>query len=232
MTVIRNPKSKQSQIHNPMDLVIATANPGKLSELREMLDDVASLKYRSLADFGTLPPALEGGSIFGDNARSKAEHYHRLLRLPVLADDSGLEVDLLNGEPGVWSARYAGPNATDRENTRKLLAELQCRKSARSSSELPSVLGYSLLSAARFVCALTLFASGAQRFFTQATCEGFISAQPRGKNGFGYDPIFFVLQEGKTMAELPAPVKNRISHRAKAARELKTFLSAHVSLTF
>jgi XTP/dITP diphosphohydrolase len=217
-----------------MDLVIATANPGKFKEFQEILGQVSGLNFRFLADFGTLPSAPEEGSTFAENARSKAEHYHRLLRLPVLADDSGLEVDLLDGEPGVRSARYAGPKAADRENIRKLLFELQRhrRKSARSSSSLPSVPGYTLLSAARFVCALTLFASGVRRFFSQTTCEGFISAQPRGKNGFGYDPIFFVSQEGKTMAELPASVKNRLSHRGKAARELRAFLSAHGSMTF
>ncbi len=215
-----------------MELVIATSNEAKFREFLQLLD-LPGLQLRSLAQFPGLPPALEQGATFAGNARRKAQHYHRLLGVVVLADDSGLEVDLLNGEPGIYSARYAGSNASDQENVQKLLRELHRRLEPENRNQsLPyrvssEARGYSLLSPARFICAVSLFDSGSEQFFTQGTVEGSISSEPRGRNGFGYDPVFFVWQEGKTMAELPASEKNRISHRSQAARHLRAFLQAY-----
>lgn len=224
-----------------MELVIATSNRGKYAELRELLS-TPQIHFRSLCDFSDLPPAVEDGTTFAENARNKAGHYQRLLGLAVVADDSGLQVDFLNGKPGIHSARYAGPRADDKQNIEKLLRELRRLFAAGRppptldtplpsqsaptgiSSGLPQVPGYGLLSPARFVCVLTLFAHGREQFSARGICEGFIAAEPKGNHGFGYDPVFFVLSEGKTMAELPVAVKNRISHRSAAARELKNFL--------
>ena len=210
-----------------MELVIATSNDGKFREFVQLLD-LPSLQLRSLVQFPGFPPASEQGATFAENARSKARHYHQLLSAAVLADDSGLEVDLLNGDPGIYSARYSGGNASDRENVRKVLRELHHRLGPEDGNQSLPVSAedrsYCLLSRARFVCALSLFDSGSEQFFTQGKVEGFISSEPKGHNGFGYDPVFFVWQEGKTMAELPPSVKNRISHRSQAARNLRSFL--------
>jgi XTP/dITP diphosphohydrolase len=210
-----------------MDLVIATLNEGKFREFVQLLN-LPSLQLRSLDQFPGLPPALEQGATFAENARIKARHYHRLLSAAVLADDSGLEVDLLSGEPGIYSARYSGCDASDRENVGKLLRELRHHLGPEDGNQSLPVAAedrsYCLLSPARFICALSLFDSGSEQFFTQGKVEGFISSEPRGHNGFGYDPVFFVWQEGKTMAELAPSIKNRISHRSQAAQNLRSFL--------
>jgi XTP/dITP diphosphohydrolase len=191
-------------------IVIATRNAGKLREFRSLL-----LPFKctvlGLADLSLNTEIEESGSSFAENARLKAIGFSRLARFPVLADDSGLEVMALGGAPGIRSARYAGEGASDADRIRKLLKEL---KEARGGRE------------ARFVCALALAQQG--ELFREAvgTCSGMIIDEPRGENGFGYDPIFLFPQLGKTFAELNEEEKNRYSHRAKAVGSLLRQLQA------
>lgn len=209
-----------------MRLIIATTNAGKLREFRRLLK-MPGLELGALPDLLPLPVARETGATFLENARLKSAHYHRLLGVPVLADDSGLEVERLDAAPGVRSARYAGRSATDADNIRKLLRELRRRGAAGTAAGKAARPGRAerrLLSRARYVCALSLFSNGNESFFTAAACAGWICGAPAGRGGFGYDPIFYLPAFRKTMAQLGAADKNRISHRALAARELRTFL--------
>lgn len=218
-----------------MKLLIATSNRGKYREFAELLA-LPGLELCSLAEFSGLSPALEDGGSFAENARRKAEHYHRLTSLPTVADDSGLEVDALSGEPGIRSARYAGPDASDRKNIEKLLLRLERtggggsgtagdrQPDRRPTEPMQEISGHKLLSRARFVCALSLFVGGRELFSSQGLCQGFITAQARGDNGFGYDPVFFVPSAQQTLAELDSALKNQISHRSAAVRLLRRFL--------
>ena len=189
-------------------LVLATGNAGKLKELQALLNglpyEVMSQKALGVTD------ADETGLGFVENALIKARHAAAATRLPALADDSGLCVDALGGAPGIYSARYAGPGATDAANNEKLLESLQ-----------PLRGGAPLV--ARFVCVLALVrhAEDPLPLICQAEWEGEILPAPRGDNGFGYDPLFFVPAEGVSSAELSRERKNEISHRAQALRQLR-----------
>jgi len=190
-------------------IVLATRNPGKAREFRALLSD-ARWAVLDLDEAGV--PAAdreETGATFAENARLKALAVSRMIDLPVLADDSGLEVAALGGRPGVYSARYAGAGATDRDRIEKLLAEL-------SSTEDRN---------ARFVCALALAEAGAVVAEVEGECRGEITRRPHGSGGFGYDPIFRIPELGRTFAELGAEDKNRYSHRARAVRLLLERLS-------
>jgi XTP/dITP diphosphohydrolase len=182
-------------------IVVATRNRGKLREFRTLLEPLKS-EILSLADLSIDEEFEEPGETFAENARLKALACSRLTMLPVLADDSGLEVFALGGRPGIYSARYAGPGASDSDRIRKLLEELDPFGPKRD---------------ARFVCALALAQNGNLLLETEGECRGTIADQPRGYNGFGYDPVFFFPQLGKTYAELSEAEKNRHSHRARAA---------------
>jgi len=188
-----------------MILVLASKNKGKIREIETTLS-IPSLMFQSLNDFPDLPEIIEDGSSFLENALKKARTIGQTLHLPVLADDSGLEVAGLQGAPGIFSARFAGPQATDTENNEKLLALLKGLPEAER--------------VARFVCVLVFYQPSGEWFQTQGICEGRIAQAPRGDQGFGYDPIFYVPQFGKTMAQIPLEVKNRISHRAKALEKM------------
>ena len=192
-------------------LLVATRNAGKLRELTQLLGDVPC-DLVSLDDVGIDHEVDETGSTFDENATLKAETYCRLSGLITLADDSGLEVDALGGEPGVHSARYAGPDATDADRVAFLLAKLTDTPLAAWS--------------ARFRCAIAIAAPGEDVELHYGSCEGRIVSSPRGENGFGYDPIFEFPDLGLTMAELPARLKNRLSHRAVAARIAAESLTA------
>jgi XTP/dITP diphosphohydrolase len=192
-----------------MILVMASKNRGKIREIATTLSS-PSLIFRSLNDFPDLPEIMEDGSSFLENALKKARTISQALHLPVLADDSGLVVDRLDGAPGIFSARFAGPRATDRENNEKLLALL---------TGLPETER-----GARFVCLLVFYQPSGQWFQAQGTCQGRIALAPRGDQGFGYDPIFYLPRYRKTMAELPLEVKNRISHRARALEKIRPHL--------
>ena len=192
-------------------LLVATRNPGKMRELTQLLGDVPC-QLVSLDDVGTDHEVDETGSTFDENATLKAEAYSRISGLITLADDSGLEVDALGGEPGVRSARYAGPDATDADLVAFLLANL---------AETPQATW-----TARFRCAIAVAAPGEDVELHSGSCEGRIVSSPRGENGFGYDPIFEFPDLGLTMAELPTRLKNRLSHRALAARRAAESLKA------
>ena len=183
-------------------LLVATRNSGKLQELTQLLGDVPC-DLVSLDDVGIGHEVEETGLTFDENATLKAEAYCRLSGLTTLADDSGLEVDALAGEPGIRSARYAGPDATDADRVAFLLAKL---------AETPSDAW-----SARFRCAIAIAVPGEDVELHSGSCEGRIVSIPRGENGFGYDPIFEFPDLGLTMAELPTRLKNRVSHRALAA---------------
>jgi len=193
-----------------MKVVLATSNRSKASEIGRMLEGTG-VEILSLASFpgAILPP--ETGSTMKENALIKARAASLATGLPALADDSGLEVDFLDGAPGVFSARFAGEGATDEDNWKKLLNELDGVPAEKRS--------------ARFRCAIALVGLDANERCFEGVLEGVITEGPRGSNGFGYDPVFFIPVEGRTSAELSPEEKNRISHRARALEELKSYLS-------
>ena len=184
-----------------MELFVATRNRNKIRELEALLADT-ELKVRSYRDFPGAPEVQETGQTFAENATAKAVTLAEHTGLTTIADDSGLEVDALDGRPGVMSARYAGPNATDIENTEKLLAELEGVPEPQRT--------------ARFRCAIALSTPEGLIDVVEGVCEGRIAAEPRGNEGFGYDPVFIKDDSVKTFAELPLEVKNRTSHRGRA----------------
>ncbi|WAM32236.1 XTP/dITP diphosphatase [Caldicellulosiruptor naganoensis] len=190
-------------------LLVATKNRGKAKEIKELIGDFFD-EVLTLSDFEGNINIIEDGKTFEENALKKAKTIYDLYRLPTLADDSGLEVDALGGRPGVYSARYAGENATDEERIKKLLEELRdvpCEKRG-----------------AQFVCVLTFIDENGRVYQTKGICRGKIGFEPRGKNGFGYDPVFIPEGSTLTFAELESEEKNRISHRAKAFEKLKRIL--------
>lgn len=188
-------------------ILFATTNKGKLREIKEILD-IPGIEILSLSDFPAIPEIEETGSTFEANAFLKADAVQYLFDIPVIADDSGLEVDILNGAPGIYSARYAGKNKGDKENLEKLLREL---------------LPFGFPQSARFVCAAA-FVSNETRFCETGTMEGMIISEPRGSNGFGYDPVFVPEGFELTNAELELNVKNSISHRRKAFEKIRNHL--------
>jgi len=189
-----------------MDLVLASGNPGKLAELRQLLEGSGHV-VRPQSEFG-VGDAEETGLTFVENALLKARHAARATGLPALADDSGLCVDALGGAPGIHSARYAGGDASDADNLQKLLVELRDVPPAQRTARYRCALVYlrGPLDPAPLVC--------------QASWEGRIVDRPRGTGGFGYDPIFELLDRPLTVAELSAEEKNRLSHRGQALRAL------------
>jgi XTP/dITP diphosphohydrolase len=183
-------------------LLVATNNPGKLREYRELLTDLV-LELTLPSQEGIHLEVDESGATFEENARIKALAYAQTSGLLTLADDSGLEVDALNGAPGVYSARYAGSEASDADRYQKLLAALAGVPPEKRT--------------ARFRCVVALARPNGVIDTAEGTCEGQIGFAPRGEHGFGYDPVFIVKgYAGKTLAELPPKEKNRISHRARA----------------
>lgn len=212
-----------------MTLLIATRNRGKFFEIEEALKGF-SFALRSLHDFPELPPAEESAGTFEGNALKKGRETAQATGLPVLADDSGLVVPALDGRPGIFSARYAGEGATDEANRQKLLKEMD-----GLSGEARKAF---------FVCMMALVipqgpvislpggqgsvTPGRQEFLAEGRCDGLIATEPRGSGGFGYDPIFWIPSLGKTMAELPLSLKNQISHRGIALRQVREFLSLKV----
>jgi len=186
-----------------MILVIATTNPGKADEIRDVLKNFP-VNIKSLADFGPIPPVVEDGDTFDDNAYKKASFVAKVLGLPALADDSGLVVDALGGAPGVYSARYAGEDATDRQRYTKLLAEMKGETNRKAA----------------FECVLSIAVPPGPALTYEARCEGIIAEAPVGENGFGYDPVFYYPPLEKTFGQLNREEKSRVSHRGKALQEL------------
>ncbi|MDE0291251.1 MAG: XTP/dITP diphosphatase [Candidatus Dadabacteria bacterium] len=189
-------------------IVIATRNKGKLGEFRSILADGYD-EILSLADFDEVPDIKETGLSFRENAFIKAKTTSDFLGMDAIGDDSGLVVDALGGAPGIYSARYAGEGSSDNENNEKLLYALKGEKNRN----------------ARFVCCIALVLAGGTQEFFEGECHGEIIQEKRGQSGFGYDPVFYVSQYGKTMAELGPDIKNRISHRAIASEKLLSYFS-------
>ena len=184
-------------------IVLATSNKNKLKEIQEILKDFP-VAIKSLSDFGPMPEAVEDGETFDDNAYKKALHYAKVLGVPCLADDSGLVVDALDGRPGVYSARYSGPEATDWKNCEKLLGEMEGQTNR----------------SAHFVRVLSLATPAGPALTWEGRCNGELIAERRGEAGFGYDPIFFSPDLGKTFAEASMAEKSAISHRGRALADL------------
>lgn len=189
---------------NLQTIVLATRNNGKLREFRALLQPLQS-NVLSLQDVDINSDIEESGSTFAENACLKALAYSQYTRFPVLADDSGLEVMALGGRPGVYSARYAGPDASDQDRNQKLLKELEREKNNRG---------------ARFFCALALAREGSILLESEGECRGIIGFTSRGANGFGYDPVFLLPELERTFAELSPEEKNKYSHRTRAIRSL------------
>ncbi len=194
-----------------MDLILATKNRGKVAELGRLLKDM-DIRVLSMDDMGDLPEVLEDADTFLGNAMKKARTVAEATGIMALADDSGLEVDALDGAPGVRSARFAGAEATDAENNEKLLRKLANIPEGKRS--------------ARFRCVMVLYHPSGKWISAEGSCEGTIATVPSGSLGFGYDPVFYVPQSGKTMAQIEPDEKNRISHRGIALRELKKKMPA------
>ena len=185
-------------------LVLATRNQGKIREFGSLLSGFEVI-VKGLDAFGPIPPAVEDGKTFEENAYRKAFHTARVLGLPALADDSGLVVGALGGDPGVRSARYAGEDATDRERNRKLLEAMDGKTNRMAA----------------FQCVIAVAVPKGPALIYEGRCEGEIALSVRGENGFGYDPLFYYPPLGKTFAEMSPEEKNRVSHRGNAMRELK-----------
>ncbi|MGI8493717.1 MAG: XTP/dITP diphosphatase [Pyrinomonadaceae bacterium] len=198
-----------------MELLIATKNAGKIKELTRLLAD-SPIVLRSLNDFPNVSEPEETGLTFQENAALKAKSYALQTGLRSLADDSGLEVEVLNGAPGIFSARYAGENAGDAEKIQKLLSEIAEKKSENR--------------AARFVCSMVISdPHGRTEFFAEGVCDGKIALQPHGRNGFGYDPVFIPEGFSETFGELSEAVKRKISHRGRAAGKIIEYLRAFIA---
>ncbi len=187
------------------EVVVASKNQGKIKEFSIMLSELG-IKVRSMDEFENIPNVVEDGETFEENAIKKAEEICNIINLPVIADDSGLMVDALNGEPGIYSARYAGNEKDDKKNNEKLLASLKNVEVDKRT--------------ARFVCVIALAVPGKETIITKGICEGIIGFNLKGDNGFGYDPLFYLPKYDKTMAEISIDLKNSISHRSKALKGL------------
>lgn len=189
-------------------ILIGTTNEGKVNDFKQLLEN-EQIQVLSLRDLDNAIDVEETGTTFAENAILKAETLSRYYNQIVIADDSGLEIEALNGKPGVYSARYAGEHKSDEDNINKVLSEMEGipfhnRKAA-------------------FVCVLALAVPGQETKIFEGKCEGYITEKPKGNNGFGYDPIFYVPEKEKTMAELSLGGKNELSHRKRAIDKLKEY---------
>jgi XTP/dITP diphosphohydrolase len=192
----------------PKELVIATKNSGKVTEIRHLLKPL-KLKVLSLSDFKGIGDIKENGETFKANAVKKASAVARKLKTLVMADDSGLQVEALKGKPGIKSARFAGPNPTTKKLCSKLLRLIRDKKDRR----------------ARFVCDIAIAMPGEKIKVVEGVCRGRIAGRMLGTNGFGYDPVFVPQGYSKTLAQMPLRLKNRISHRGKALKKAKAYIA-------
>ncbi|MBG7617079.1 MAG: XTP/dITP diphosphatase [Chloroflexi bacterium] len=190
-------------------LLLATNNKGKVKEYKKLLGGLA-LTLLSPTELGINAEVVETGSTFADNATLKATEMSRRSGLAALADDSGLEVTALDGQPGVRSARYAGENKSDAERVAFLLEKLKDVPPHKRS--------------ARFICVIAITIPQGEVILCRGECQGIIATEPKGDKGFGYDPVFFIPELGKTIAELSPQQKNEVSHRGKAARKAAAVL--------
>lgn len=184
-------------------LVLATTNKGKTREIQRLLEGFP-LDIKNLSDFGPIPEVIEDGETFDDNAYKKAAFTARILGYPAMADDSGLCVEALDGAPGVYSARYAGENATDADNVAKMLAELKDQENRNAA----------------FKCVISIAVPTGAALTYEGECKGVLTKEACGENGFGYDPLFFFPELNKTFAQLTLEEKGRVSHRGKALKQV------------
>jgi XTP/dITP diphosphohydrolase len=188
------------------NLVIATRNKNKLRQFADLFGKELHIDVKGLNDFYGLPEIIEDQDSFEGNALKKAEFVCNLLQIPVISDDSGLVVPALGGEPGIYSARYAGSDADDQQNIGRLLRKIKFISKGNRS--------------AKYVCVMALAIPEEEIKVVRGECEGIIITELRGKQGFGYDPIFYLPKEHKTMAEISAGRRYQISHRAKATEKI------------
>jgi XTP/dITP diphosphohydrolase len=198
-------------------IVLATRNRDKIGELQWLLKDLDT-EFITLDKFPSIKEVDEDQDSLEGNALKKAREVSRLTKLPALADDSGLEVHYLNGEPGVFSSRYAGPNATYADNRKKLLDRMRGVPARRRG--------------AKFRCVLALVIPGLLEKTIEGVCLGSILESPRGENGFGYDPIFLPFGHSLSLAEMESAIKNALSHRAKAAMLMREFIATLPDASF
>lgn len=197
------------------ELIVATKNKGKLKEIRELLKDL-DIKVTSLADHPDAPGTVEDGKDFYENALIKARTVAEYTGKLVLGEDSGIEVEYLNNAPGIFSARFAGEDATDDDNNAKLMQELKgIPKEQRK---------------ARYRCFAAIIDGDQIVGVVDGRCDGCITTEPRGSNGFGYDPYFLIEEYGKTFGELDPAIKSKISHRAKALEKVRELLRDKLAL--
>ncbi|PKL16049.1 MAG: non-canonical purine NTP pyrophosphatase [Spirochaetae bacterium HGW-Spirochaetae-5] len=185
-----------------MKIVIASSNKNKIIEIRDKFSSIAGMEIVSLSEYKDIPEIVEDADTFSGNALKKAVIIRDFTGEISLADDSGLVVDALNGEPGVYSARYGGDNLSDIDRYKLVLEKMAGVEDGRRT--------------ARFVCAIAMALPDGREFVVEGSCEGVISREPSGSNGFGYDPVFYIPELKAAMAEITLAEKNRISHRAKA----------------
>jgi len=190
-------------------LLMASRNKGKLLELRKLLEEIP-VDILTAADFPWLPEVAEDGQTFQENAARKAQETARGSGILTIADDSGLEVDALGGQPGIHSARFAGEPADDTRNNRKLLELLRDVPPSQRT--------------ARFICTIAVATPAGELYFARGACEGIILEEPRGSGGFGYDPLFYIPYLQKTFAELSVEEKNPVSHRGRALQQAVTII--------
>lgn len=189
----------------PLVLVLATRNAGKTAEIRDLLK-AFPVRICNLDDFGPIPEIEEDGASFDENAYKKAHFAARVLGFPALSDDSGLVVEALDGAPGIYSARYAGENATDADRCTKLLREMEGQDQRQAA----------------FECVISIAVPEGPALTYEGRCEGLITRQPQGESGFGYDPVFYYPPSRKTFAEMSMAEKSSVSHRGLALQELQS----------
>jgi len=195
-----------------MKIVIASKNKNKIFEIKNKFSEIKDIELLPLDFFNKVPDVVEDGKTFEENALKKAGEISEFLKMPVLADDSGLVVDALDGRPGIYSARYGGENSTDSEKNKLLLEELKNIPAEKRT--------------ARFICVIALVFPDGVSYSAKGECEGLISTSFQGDFGFGYDPVFYLPQHNKTMAELTIEEKNLISHRALALEQARHILES------
>jgi len=192
-----------------MKIILATHNLNKMEEMKDVLEDL-KIDLVTLTEFPTIGDIPETGATLEENALIKAQTVNQITGIPAIGDDTGLEVDALNGAPGVYSARYAGDNVSYVDNVKKLLSEMSGKENRRAQF--------------RTVIA---FVDGHREILAEGDISGNISNEPKGENGFGYDPVFYIPKLKRTFAELSAYEKNKISHRGKALQNLIELLHSH-----
>lgn len=184
-------------------LVLATTNKGKTREFKKLLEGFP-VEIKNLSDFGPIPEVIEDGETFDDNAYKKASFTAKVLGYPAMADDSGLCVEALDGAPGVYSARYAGENASDADNVEKMLDALKDKENRNAA----------------FKCVISIAVPTGAALTYEGECKGVLTKEPVGDNGFGYDPLFFFPEFNKTFAQLSIEEKSQVSHRGRALKQV------------